>query len=83
MELIQAMSGTMSRVSIKHYGANGFFNLDLDSNNFSLLYLNITFLTKHYEELRTLLGQLGRSITIIGITDTEFQSNFPLLIVIS
>ena len=78
LELDQAMTGTMSGVNCKYYDANEFFNLDLGSNNFSLFHLNISSLSKHYEELRALLGQLGHGFDIIGITETGFQNNIPI-----
>ena len=78
LEFDEAMTETMSGVNCKYYDANDFSNLDSGSNNFSLFHLNIASLSKHFGELRALLGQLGHGSNIIGITETGFQNNIPL-----
>ena len=78
LEFDEAITETMSGVNCKYYDANDFSNLDSGSNNFSLFHLNIAFLSKHFDELRVLLGQLGHGFNIIGITETGFQNNIPL-----
>ena len=73
------MTESMSGVNCKYYDVNDFSNLDLGSNNFSLFHLNIASLSKHFDELRALLGQPGLGFSIIGITETGFQNNIPLI----
>ena len=36
-------------------------------------------MSKHFDELRALLGQLKFDFDIIGITETGFQNNIPLI----
>ena len=44
-----------------------------------MFHLNIASLTRHFDELKALLGQLGHGFSIIGITEeTGFQNNIPL-----
>ena len=59
LEFDEAMTESMSGVNCRYYDVNDFSNLDLGSNNFSLFHLNIASLSKHFDELRALLGQLG------------------------
>ena len=39
--------------------------------------MNIASLSKHCDELNSLLGQFGHDFSIIGITETGFQINIP------
>ncbi|XP_057308206.1 uncharacterized protein LOC130646085 [Hydractinia symbiolongicarpus] len=39
--------------------------------------MNIASLSKHLDELKVLLQQLGHDFSIIGITETKFQINVP------
>ena len=40
-------------------------------------HLNIASLPKHFDELKSLLNQTGHDFSIIGLTETAFQSNIP------
>ena len=79
LEFDEATTETMSGVNCKYYDANDFSNLDSGSNNFSLFHLNIASLSKHFDELKALLGKLDHGFNIIGITETGFQNNIPLI----
>ena len=80
MEFEEPLTETMSGVNCKYYDVNDFTSLDfIGSNNFSLFHLNIASLSKHFDELSVLLGQLGHGFSIIGITETGFQNNIPAI----
>ena len=64
----------MGEVNCKYYDNNDFSNPRFDSNKFSLFYMNIASLPKHFDELKILLDQLGN---VFSITETKFQSKNP------
>ena len=45
------------------------------SKRFSTFHLNISSLTKHFDELSTLLYLLEIQFSVIGITETKFSKN--------
>ena len=67
----------MERINCKYYDTEEFCNKCFDSNSFSLFHLNIASLPKHFDELKSLLNQTGHDFSIIGLTETAFQSNIP------
>ena len=77
LEFDKSMSKTMAGVNCKYYDTNEFSELNFDSKIFSIFHMNIASLSKHYDELRVLLTQLKHDFSIIGITETKFQSNNP------
>ena len=44
---------------------------------FPLFHLNIASLSLHFDDLKSLLSQLGHDFGIVGITETKFQSTVP------
>ena len=68
------MSENMGGVSCKYYEPNEFSSLQINSDKFSLFHMNIVSLSKHIDEL---LGQLGHDFSVVGITETGFQTNIP------
>ena len=62
MVVVEGVGG----VNCKYYDVNEFSDLDTSLNYFSLFHLNIASLTKHYDELRVLLDQLGHGFSIAG-----------------
>ena len=73
-------SGDVSCVDCKYYNSEEFVNKFSNSKCLSALHLNIASLTKHFDELQTLLSMLSVNFSIIGITETKFQKNIELAI---
>ncbi|XP_057310678.1 uncharacterized protein LOC130648640 [Hydractinia symbiolongicarpus] len=68
---------TMGGVNCKYYDPIEFSALQVNSDKFSLFHMNIASLSKHIDELKILLGQLGHDFSVIGITETKFQTKIP------
>ena len=64
-----------SMVNCKYYETEEFKNLFSKSKSLSIFRLNISSLTKHFDELNTLLSLLEIQFSVIGITETKFSKN--------
>ena len=64
-----------SVVNCKYYETDEFNNLFTKSKSFSTFHLNISSLTKHFDDLSTLLAILKIKFSIIGITETKFSKD--------
>ena len=62
-------------VDCKYYETEEFKKLFSESRSFSTFHLNISSLTKHFDDLNTLLSLLEIKFSIIGITETKFSKN--------
>ena len=62
-------------VNCKYYDTNEFKTSFSKSKSFSTFHLNISSLSKHFDELSTLLSLLEIQFSIIGITETKFTTN--------
>ena len=49
----------------------------LSNFNFSAFHLNISSLSRHYDELKTLLSLLDFNLSVIGITESRFLKHSP------
>ena len=67
MRIVLQTVNTMTLMNLK----NSFST----SKSFSTFHLNISSLTKHFDELSTLLFLLEMQFSIIGITETKFSKN--------
>ena len=63
---------TMSETS-KYFTHSQFLESKLPKNMFSMIHVNIASLSKHIEELRSLLSVLNHPFDIIGITGTRIH----------
>ena len=62
-------------VNCKYYETEEFKNLFSKTKSFSAFHLNISSLSKHFDELNTLLSLLEIKFSVIGITETKFSKN--------
>ena len=68
----------MTSVDCKYYTVNDFIkNIDYNNKAFLALHLNTASLTKHIDELRSLLNDVHNPFDMIGITKTKFQKDLP------
>ena len=71
-------------INCKYYNSEEFVDEFSNSKCFSAFHLNIASLTKHFDELQTLLSLLNINFSVIGITETKFlkdiqpSTNFTL-----
>ena len=79
VEIDNSAQHQMDGVNCKYYDVEEFSALDVNNSEFLLFHMNIASLSKHFDELKTLLGQLRHDISVIGITETGFQDNVPLI----
>lgn len=70
------MDQRLGEIKCKYYDVDQFCSLSV-SNQLSLFHTNIISLTKHYDELKALIGKLGHDFSVIGITETGFQNGIP------
>ncbi|XP_057295684.1 uncharacterized protein LOC130624132 [Hydractinia symbiolongicarpus] len=63
----------------KYYDSVEFVSQNFNSSYFSLFHLNISSLSKHFNDLTYLLSDLNFNFSAIGITETGFQSKSPSL----
>lgn len=61
----------------KYYDPIEFVSQKFNATHFSLFHLNISSLSKHFDELTSLLPDLLFNFSVIGITETGFQSKLP------
>ena len=59
-------------INCKYYDSEEFIENISNSKCFSAFHLNISSLTKHFDELQTLLSLLDVNFSVIGITETKF-----------
>ena len=62
-------------INCKYYDSEEFIKQFSNSKCFSAFHLNISSLTKHFDELQTLLSLLDVNFSVIGITETKFLKN--------
>ena len=62
-------------INCKYYDSEEFIENFSNSKCFSAFHLNISSLTKHFDELQTLLSLLDVNFSVIGITETKFLKN--------
>ena len=62
----------LTGIDCKYYDSEEFIEQFAKSKYFSAFHLNIASLTKHYDELQTLLSLLDVNFSVIGITETKF-----------
>ena len=62
-------------INCKYYDSEEFTETFSRSKHFSAFHLNIASLSKHFDELQTLLSLLGVNFSVIGITETKFLKN--------
>ena len=62
-------------INCKYYDSEEFIENFSNSKCFSAFHLNISSLTKHFDELHTLLSLLNVNFSVIGITETKFLKN--------
>ena len=62
-------------INCKYYDSEEFIENFSNSKCFSAFHLNISSLTKHFDELQTLLSLLDVNFSVIGITKTKFLKN--------
>lgn len=66
-------------VNCKYYSSCDFNSHNFNSMCFSIFHLNITSLSKHFNELNSLFCELGHNFSVIGITETGFKSTTPII----
>ena len=59
-------------INCKYYHSEEFTKQFSGSKCFSAFHLNIASLSKHFDELQTLLSHLGVNFSFIGITESKF-----------
>ena len=62
-------------MNCKYYDSEEFIEKFSNSKCFSAFHLNISSLTKHFDELQTLLSLLDVNFSVIVITETKFLKN--------
>ena len=72
-------STSVGGINCGYYDTSEFSGINPEAYNFSLLHLNIASLSKHIDELKALLGQLGHGFSVIGITETGLQNTIPTI----
>lgn len=63
------------RINCKYYDSYEFRDKKIDSSCFSLFHMNISSLSKHFDELHALIGDLKHNFSVIGICETGFNSS--------
>ena len=64
-------------ITSKHFTPSQFLESKLQKNMFSMIHINIASLSKHIEELRSLLSVLNCPFDIIGITEKRIHDETP------
>ena len=59
----------------KYYDINDFTKTKFSNNNFSILHLNISSISRHIEELKTLLSLTKHKFDIIAISESRTKIN--------
>ena len=65
-------------ITSKYFSPSHFLECKLPRNNLSMIHINIASLSKHIDELRSLLKILDHPFDIIGVTETRFHDDNPL-----
>ena len=66
-------------ITSKYFTPSQFLESKLSANKFSMLHINIASLSKHIDELRSLIKVLDHPFDIIGITVTRLYEDTPLV----
>ena len=66
-------------VGSKYYTPAEFLTEKFSKKSFSMIHLNIASLSRHIDELRSLLTLLGHPFNIIAITETRLHDSTPLV----
>ena len=69
----------MGETILSKYFTPEFLESKWFANNFSMIHINITWLSKHIDELRGLLTVLNHPFDIIGITETRLRDDNSLV----
>ena len=64
-----------SSQNCKYYNINDFTKSKFSNNNFSILHLNISSISRHIEELKTLLSLTKHKFDIIAISESRIKIN--------
>ena len=64
-------------ITSKYFTPSQYLESKLPKNTFSMIHINIASLSKHIEELRSLLSVLNHPFGIIGITETRIHDETP------
>ena len=62
-------------IDCKYYDTSHFNSLSFPNNSLSFFHLNISSLSKHFDELQILFNSLNHSFKIIAISETRIQSS--------
>ena len=66
-------------VGSKYYTPAEFLTQKFTKKSFTMIHLNIASLSRHIDELRSLLTLLGHPFNIIAITETRLHDSTPLV----
>ena len=64
-------------ITSKYFTPSQFLESELPNKMFSMIHINIASLSKHIEELRSLLSALNHPFDIIRITGTGIHDEIP------
>ena len=67
------------RVSSKYFTPFEFLKRKCSPNHFSMIHINLACLSKHVDELRSLICNLNHPFDVIGITETRLYDDDPLV----